>query len=76
MFQANSLYKCLLGAELQGVEYVDDVIRELEKEVELVKQATKGNHKVAKVCTFSTNHFLTNLPKPLALRLYLLYVFT
>ena len=49
VFQANSLYKCVLSAELQGVEYVEDVIRELEKEIEAVQQATKGNHKVAKV---------------------------
>ena len=43
------MFKCVLSAELQGVEYVEDVIRELEKEIDAVQQATKGNHKVAKV---------------------------
>ncbi len=48
-FQANHLFKCLMSAELPGVDYVEDVLRELEKEIEVVQQATKANHKVAKV---------------------------
>ncbi len=38
-----------MSAELPGVEYVEDVLRELEKEIEIVQSATKTNHKVAKV---------------------------
>ena len=38
-----------MSAELPGVDYVEDVLRELEKEIEAVQQATKANHKVAKV---------------------------
>ena len=55
LLQASHLYKCLMGADLPGVDYVEDVLRELEKEIEAAQQATKGNHKIAKV---STNTFL------------------
>ena len=43
-----------MSAELPGVDYVEDVLRELEREIEIVQQATKQNHKVAKVCLFMT----------------------
>ena len=38
-----------MSAELACVEYVDDVIKELEKQIEIVQGSTKANHKVAKV---------------------------
>ena len=51
------MFKCLMSAELPGVDYVEDVLLELEREIEIVQQATKQNHKVAKVwlfrCAFS-----------------------
>ena len=47
--QASHLLKCLMSAELACVEYVDDVIKELEKQIEIVQGSTKANHKVAKV---------------------------
>ena len=40
-----------MSAELPGVDYVEDVLRELEKETEAVQQATKSNHKAAKWAT-------------------------
>ena len=48
--QANHLFKCLMSAELSGVDYVEDVLRELEKEIDVVQHMAKQNHKVAKVC--------------------------
>ncbi len=42
-----------MSAELACVEYVDDVIKELEKQIELVQGSAKANHKVAKVRRFS-----------------------
>ena len=42
-----------MSAELPGVDYVEDVLRELEKEIEVVKQDTKANHKVAMVRTIT-----------------------
>ena len=53
VFQASHLFKCLMSAELPGVDCVEEVLRELEKEIEAVQQATKGNHKVAKVMCLS-----------------------
>ena len=47
--QASHLFMCLMSADLPGVDYVEDVLRELEKEIEAVQNATKGNHKIAKV---------------------------
>ena len=38
-----------MSAELACVEYVDDVLKELEKQIEIVQGSTKANHKVAKV---------------------------
>ncbi len=49
LFQANHLFRCLVSAELAGVEYAEDVLRELEAQIEAVKQATKNNNKTAKV---------------------------
>ena len=37
-----------MSAELAGVDYVEDVLRELEREIE-AQEATKGSHKIAKV---------------------------
>lgn len=53
ILQANKFFRCLMSAELPGVDYVEDVLRELEKEIETVKQDTKANHKVAMVCSLS-----------------------
>ena len=47
--QASHLLKCLMSAELACVEYVDDVIKELEKQIEIAQGSAKANHKVAKV---------------------------
>ena len=47
--QANHLFKCLMTAELSGVDYVEEVLRELEKEIDVVQHMAKQNHKVAKV---------------------------
>ena len=47
------MLKCVMSAELACVEYVDDVIKELEKQIELVQGSAKANHKVAKVRRFS-----------------------
>ena len=49
LFQASQLFKSLMSAELAGVDHVEDVLRELETEIENTQQATKHNHKVAKV---------------------------
>ena len=38
-----------MSAELPGVDYVEDVLRELEKEIENVLQATQTHPKRAKV---------------------------
>ena len=43
------MFKCVMGAELTGVAYVEDVLRGLETGIEAAQQATKANHKVAKV---------------------------
>lgn len=47
--QAKHLFKCVMSVELTGVAYVEDVLRELETGIETAQQATKANHKVAKV---------------------------
>ena len=54
------MFKCVMGAELTGVAYVEDVLRGLETGIEAAQQATKANHKVAKVehKYLSVNRFL------------------
>ena len=42
-----------MSAELACVEYVDDVIKELEKQIEIAQGSAKANHKVAKVRIFN-----------------------
>ncbi|XP_041353670.1 baculoviral IAP repeat-containing protein 6-like isoform X2 [Gigantopelta aegis] len=49
--EATQLFKSLVNAELSGVEHVEDVLKELEKELEITQEATKGNHKLAKWAT-------------------------
>ena len=48
-FQANHLFKSLMTAELAGVDYVEEVLWELEKGIEATQQAAKASHKVNKV---------------------------
>jgi baculoviral IAP repeat-containing protein 6 len=55
--QASQLFKSLMGAELAGVDHVEDVLREVETEIETAQQATKHNHKVAKVCGKDSKYF-------------------
>lgn len=38
-----------MSAELPGVEHVEDIVKELEKAVDVAQEATKGNLKTAKV---------------------------
>ncbi|ELT93547.1 hypothetical protein CAPTEDRAFT_223860 [Capitella teleta] len=46
--EATHLFKALVEAELSGVDYVEEVMKELEKEVVRVQNLAKQNHKVAK----------------------------
>lgn len=39
----------MTSAELQCTEAVDSVVKELQEKIETVQEATKGNHKTAKV---------------------------
>lgn len=55
-----------MKAELSGVDYVDDVLKVLETEIERVQHAAKQNHKVAKVPFY----LLFNVTGTLSLNLY------
>ena len=50
-----------MSAELACVEYVDDVLKELEKQIEIVQGSTKANHKVAKASRYFTILLLCQL---------------
>ncbi|CAH1791767.1 unnamed protein product [Owenia fusiformis] len=49
--EAGHLLHLLVTAELQGVEYVEDLLKELEKEIDATRESTKHNLKVAKWST-------------------------
>lgn len=43
------MLKSLTSAELPGVDNVDEVVKELEKGIELTQETTKGSLKISKV---------------------------
>lgn len=49
ILQAVHLYQALVDTELSTEEHYGDVVKELVKKVEPAKNASKGNHKLAKV---------------------------
>ena len=49
LFQANYLFHALISAELPGVDYVDEVLKELEKEIEKARKAACKTRKQSKV---------------------------
>ncbi|XP_069118544.1 baculoviral IAP repeat-containing protein 6-like isoform X2 [Argopecten irradians] len=51
LVEAIQLLKSLVSAELPGVDHVDDVVKELEKRIEVVQESTKGNLKTSKWAT-------------------------
>ncbi|KAK3094209.1 hypothetical protein FSP39_025467 [Pinctada imbricata] len=51
LIEASQLLKSLLSASLDGVDNVDEVVKELEKKIESVQEATKGHLKTAKWAT-------------------------
>ena len=53
LFQANSFYIALSSAELVGVDCVDEVLKELEKEIEACRKQPRKSHKQSKVCSIS-----------------------
>ncbi|XP_064622207.1 baculoviral IAP repeat-containing protein 6-like isoform X2 [Lineus longissimus] len=48
---ASHLFKLLMSVDLPGVDFVEDVLKELEKQTAAIQEATKGNHKTAKWAT-------------------------
>ncbi|XP_064603703.1 baculoviral IAP repeat-containing protein 6-like isoform X3 [Liolophura sinensis] len=49
--EATHLFKSLVNSELPGVDYIEEVLKELEKGIDAAQEATKGNHKTAKWAT-------------------------
>ncbi|KAK3576772.1 hypothetical protein CHS0354_014586 [Potamilus streckersoni] len=49
--EAVQLLKSLSHAEISGIDFVDEVIKELGKQIEIAQEATKGNHKTIKWAT-------------------------
>ncbi|XP_076097651.1 dual E2 ubiquitin-conjugating enzyme/E3 ubiquitin-protein ligase BIRC6-like isoform X3 [Mytilus galloprovincialis] len=49
--EATHLLKSLTSAELPGVDNVDEVVKELEKGIELTQETTKGSLKISKWAT-------------------------
>jgi len=51
LLQALHLCTCLSTSELPGVDYIADVLQQLNKQIDAVKHARSRNHKFAKVGT-------------------------
>ncbi|XP_029637353.1 baculoviral IAP repeat-containing protein 6 isoform X1 [Octopus sinensis] len=49
--EANQLLKSLAAAELPGIDYVDDFLKELDRAVDSMQELAKANHKTAKWAT-------------------------
>jgi len=49
MLQAIHLCSCLSASELPGVDYVTDVLQQLNEQIDAVKHTRSRNHKFAKV---------------------------
>ena len=71
-FQANHLFKSLMTAELAGVDYVEEVLWELEKGIEATQQAAKASHKVNKVINVK---FIQDCIYDTASYIYLMFCF-
>ncbi|KAK6180714.1 hypothetical protein SNE40_008714 [Patella caerulea] len=51
LVEATQLFKALVNADLPGVDYVEEVLKEFERGIEVTQESTKGNHKTAKWAT-------------------------
>lgn len=49
LLKAVQLFDALVNVELAGIEHVEDVVKELDRSIELARKATEGSHKTAKV---------------------------
>ncbi|ESP03095.1 hypothetical protein LOTGIDRAFT_157060, partial [Lottia gigantea] len=51
LVEATQLFKALVNADLPGVDYVEEVLKEFERGIEVTQELTKGSHKTAKWAT-------------------------
>jgi len=49
MLQATHLCSCLAASELPGVDYVTEVVQQLNEQIDAVEHTRSRNHKFAKV---------------------------
>jgi len=56
--QAVHLSRYIKGADLPGVDYVTDVVKELDRQIDAMQRGNKSSHKSTKVRTYHYLHII------------------